>query len=420
MNPKQKNTLIASLGSALEYFDFVVYGHVAIYLSQVFFSSADVMKSRLYTLFIYSIGYIVRPLGGTISGLFGDIFGRKKVFLFLTGLMCISTLSIGLLPSYEAWGIFSTVGLIICRAMQGVSFGGEISGATTIIGESSSDKNRAINTSFMLSGTAVGGFCATASLLLLTNFFSKEEMSDFGWRIPFILGGTLGIFLWVKRQGLVETMTFDRKNFSARESLKDILQVILKNYKKMLLAMSLCAFTYSLLTVNIFYPTLLNGYFGIVIPRVYQATTISLAMSCFLSPLVGWLLKYFSKYRMLMAGYVIYALTSVYLFLNLEGAGDLYVTIFMVINQVFISLCFVCHLSIIYDLLPGEIRYTSLAFSTNVVTAVVSLLPTLITDLQIAYQKPIHLPLVLIAVCMISFFAMLLCKKTLVRSSSGS
>lgn len=402
MNYKQKNSLIASLGSGLEYFDFVIYGHLAIYLSKVFFSSTDVLKSRLYILFIYSLGYIMRPVGGTIAGVFGDIFGRKKVFLFLTGLMCISTLSIGLLPSYQTWGIFSTVGLIICRSLQGVSFGGELPGATTIIGESSSDKDRALNTSFMISGTAIGAFLATASLFFLTKFLSKYEMISWGWRIPFVMGGVLGIVLWMKRQGITETILFVGEVTTPKSSFKNIFQLLRKNSGKIALAMAICLFTYSLITVNIFYPSFLNGYFDIAIPRTYQATTIGLALSCFFSPIVGWLLKIFSKYKVLLATYLVYAVSTVFLFLNLKGAGNMYITLFMIINQVFISLCFVSHLSIIYDLFPASIRYTSLSFSTNAVAAVVSLLPTFITDLQITYHNPLHLPLVLLVACMVS------------------
>lgn len=412
MQMKNKNTWIASLGSALEYFDFVVYGLLSKYLNYVFFSSTDALKSTFYTLFIFALGYIVRPLGGTISGIVGDLYGRRKVFLFLTGLMCISTLTIGILPSYTSWGWVSTVLLISCRMLQGISFGGEISGATTIIGESSSDKNRSLNTSFMISGTAVGALVATGALFLLTQYLSQEEIVAWGWRIPFLVGGMLGAVLWIMRKNITETSEFSEATSLNSNALKDIIKLIKTHKKSIILSMMLCTFTSSLIVINIFYPVFINGYYGIEVSKIYKAITISLVMSCFFSPAIGWLLKYTSKYNLLIYTYMAYLCFNIILFTNLKGAGEGYLTFFMVLHQLFISLCYVCHISIKYDLFPTQVRYTGLAFSANVISALMSSLPMWLINLKSLYNNPLHVPIVMMGLCCVSLISVLVIEKS--------
>lgn len=399
---------MASLGSALEYFDFAVYGLLSKYLSSIFFSTADGMKSTMYTLFIFALGHIARPIGGTIAGIIGDIYGRRRVFLSLTGIMCISTLAIGLLPSYTTWGIASPILLMFFRLLQGISFGGEISGATTIIGESSSKENRSVNTSFMISGTAVGAVFATGILFTITKYLSTDDIINWAWRIPFLVGGVLGILLWFYRKDISETQEFKKVQ---KNSLKDITLLFVNNRKSVILSMMICAFTSALIIVNIFYPGFLNGYYGIDISEIYKATTISLIFSCFCSPTVGFLLKYVSKYNLLIGAYITYILLSVLIFSNLENCGFGYLLFFMIINQVFISTCYVCHISIKYDLFPTEVRYTGLAFSANIISAIVSSLPVWLTQLKNTYNNPLSIPFVLMGFCTISLIAVLFCKR---------
>lgn len=411
MTKINKNTWIASFGSALEYFDFVVYGLLSKYLNSAFFPNASTFKSTFYTLFIFALGYIVRPLGGTIAGIIGDIYGRRRVFLFLTGLMCTSTLTIGILPSYASWGCTSTVLLIICRVLQGISFGGEISGATTIIGESSSEDNRSLNTSFMISGTAIGALLATAALYLLTQYMSQDAIMDWGWRIPFFGGGVLGIVLWVLRKSVTETLVLNRATFKYSNSFTNTISLIKTHTKYIILSMMLCTFTSSLIVINIFYPVFINGYYGIEISKIYKAITISLVMSCFFCPFFGWLLKYISKYNLLISTYISYLCFSIILFTSLKNTGEIYLIYFMVLHQLFLSLCYVCHISIKYDLFPMQMRYTGLAFSANIISAVMGLLPMGLTSLKNVYNNPLHMPLVMMALCCVSLIAVLMILK---------
>lgn len=407
-----KNTFFASLGLILEYFDFAVYGLLSIYIGTMYFPGQDNVASNL-ALSIFALGHIARPLGGTISGIIGDIYGRRKVFLFLTGLMSISTLLIGILPSYESWGVLAPILLVILRVLQGISYGGEIAGAITIVGESSSSKKRSSNTGFMLSGTAIGAVFATGTLFFLTKHFNREQIVNGIWRVPFIMGGTLGIILWILRKKLTETTEYLKSQtfISKKNNFNEIIRLVVKNKKSVILSMMLTLFTSSLLSVNIFYPIFINGYFSIDVPTIYKATTISLILSCFYAPIVGFVLRYVSKYNLLIMTYLIYLCSYIFLFMNLKEAGELYLTLFIIINNLFISVCYTCHISIKYELFPTEIRYTGLAFSANMVSAIISLLPLFLKHLKTTYNNPISIPIVLMALCCISLTAAILAKK---------
>lgn len=407
-----KNTFFASLGSILEYFDFSVYGLLSIYIGAAFFPTTDSIASTL-SLSIFALGHIARPLGGTIAGIVGDMYGRRQVFLFLTGLMSISTLLIGILPTYEKWGIIAPILLVVLRILQGISFGGEISGAITIVGESSSSKERGLNTGFMLSGTAIGAVFSTGTLFFITKYLSREEILNGAWRIPFLIGGTLGIILWILRKNLTETREYLKLQayLPKQNSLKEVILLVISNKKSVILSMMLTVFTFSLLSVNIFYPVFINEYFSIDISTIYKATTISLILSCFYAPTVGFILRYVSKYNLLIMTYLTYLCSYMSLFMNLKGAGELYLTLFIIINNVFISICYTCHSSIKYEMFPTKVRYTGLAFSANIISAVISLLPLFLKYLKATYNNPISIPIVLMLLCCISLIAAFFAKK---------
>jgi MFS family permease len=407
-----KNTFFASLGSILEYFDFSVYGLLAIYIGEAYFPDTDSIASSL-SLSIFALGHIARPLGGTISGIIGDMYGRRRVFLFLTGLMAITTLCIGILPSYKNWGVLAPIILVILRVLQGISFGGEMAGAVIIVGESSCDKERSSNTGFMLSGTTIGAVFATGILFFMTKYLSREQIIDGAWRVPFIIGGMLGIILWILRRKLTETAEYIRLQSYAPQAktFQEMILLIKSNAKYIILAMMLTLFTSSLLIVNIFYPVFINEYFSINVSNIYKATTVSLILSCFYAPIVGIILRYVSKYNLLIMTYLVYICSYFFLFMNLKEAGELYLTLFIIINNVFISVCYTCHISINYELFPTEIRYTGVAFSGNIVSAIVSLLPLLLKNLKLTYNNPIAIPIVLIALCCISLISAILAKR---------
>jgi MFS family permease len=213
-----KNLWLASLGAMLEYYDFVVYIYLATKISVAFFPAggSDVLKLT-QTLAIYSIGFVIRPFAGLIMSHYADKLGRKKLFIFTVTLMSVATLLIGLLPTYNSVGWIAPIALLFLRILQGCAVGGELPSAAVFVTEHSK-VNRIGFSSGVLQSMAYGGFLLGASAALAADAFSKvfPEYPSLAWRLPFIVGGALGIVSAYLRRALEETPLFEEmKNRSA-------------------------------------------------------------------------------------------------------------------------------------------------------------------------------------------------------------
>jgi len=208
----KKAALAGWIGSAVEYYDFFIYGTAAaLIFPKIFFSSSDPQTASIAAFATFGVAYIARPFGAVALGHIGDRFGRKKVLIFTLLLMGFSTFIIGLLPTYNQVGILSPVLLVIARLLQGVSAAGEQAGANSMTLEHAPANQRAFYTSFTLSGTQGGLILATLVFLPLAGL-SDEQLLSWGWRIPFFLSAVVvAVGFWVRRT-LPETPAFTEED----------------------------------------------------------------------------------------------------------------------------------------------------------------------------------------------------------------
>ncbi|WP_295843360.1 glycine betaine/L-proline transporter ProP [uncultured Xanthomonas sp.] len=198
----------AALGNAMEWFDFGVYGYLAVTLGHVFFPSTNPTAQLIATFATFTVAFLVRPLGGLVFGPLGDRYGRQKVLAATMILMALGTFSIGLIPSYERIGIWAPILLLVARLVQGFSTGGEYGGAATFIAEYSTDRNRGFMSSWLEFGT-LGGYIAGAATVTALHFaLSDAQLHDWGWRVPFLIAGPLGLLGLYMRMKLEETPAF--------------------------------------------------------------------------------------------------------------------------------------------------------------------------------------------------------------------
>ncbi|KRG16059.1 MFS transporter [Virgibacillus soli] len=228
----RKSVFATGVGNAMEWFDFGLYSYLAVIISQNFFSAVENDELKLvFTFATFAIAFLMRPLGGIIFGKIGDKLGRKVVLTTTIILMAISTLLIGLLPTYEQIGIWAPILLLIARIIQGFSTGGEYAGAMVYIAESSPDNKRNVLGSGLEIGTLTGYILASifASILFIT--LSDEQMASWGWRIPFLLGLPLGLIGLYLRKSLEETPIFENE-LATGEVEEEGFRSIWKNHKK--------------------------------------------------------------------------------------------------------------------------------------------------------------------------------------------
>ncbi len=235
LNPAQfqrtpKKAAIASwIGSAVEYYDFFVYGTAAsLFFSKLFFPSSDPKMAAIAAFATFGVAYVARPVGAVILGHIGDKFGRKLVLTFTLLLMGISTFLIGALPTYAQAGIWAPVLLVALRLLQGLSAAGEQAGANSMTLEHAPANRRAFFTSFTLSGTQGGLILATLVFLPLSQL-SDAQLLSWGWRIPFFLSAiVVAVGYWVRRT-LPETPVFQQEEQS-HETAKLPVAVLFRNH----------------------------------------------------------------------------------------------------------------------------------------------------------------------------------------------
>ncbi|KHO04030.1 hypothetical protein JS61_01775 [Rickettsia felis] len=389
-----KVALFTSLGSGLEYYDFVIYGMMAKYLSDIFFSVNDSISSMIQTFIVFAVGYLFRPFGGTIIGMIADTYGRKKTFVVVMLTMGFSTMGIGLLPTYNQIGIIAPIGLLVCRLCQGISLGAELPGATTIISEYAPTGKLGKLCSVMLSSISIGALMATAMVATLNKLYSYQEIIEGAWRIPFICGGILAIISYYIRKNISETPEFlQEKN---REQTDTNLLIPLKlllsqNLVNIAIGLGLVFFHANLVIINLYFPVYLNKYFNYELVDIYSSMTISMITSFIFTIIFGWLSDYVSKLKILLCSLILF---SIFLFVSfaLLNKGTFWsLQIFFIIYQLFISLFFTSYMPILSRLFATKMRYTAIALIYNSAYSVASFIPVIASYLLEQYNSPLIL-----------------------------
>ncbi|HEY3464513.1 MAG TPA: MFS transporter, partial [Amycolatopsis sp.] len=229
----RKAALAAWIGSALEYYDFFIYGTAAaLVFNKVFFPASSPATGTLLALATFGVGYLARPVGAFILGHVGDRFGRKRVLVFTLLLMGVATFCVGCLPTYASVGVAAPVLLVVLRLLQGLSAAGEQAGANSMSLEHAPEHRRAYFTSFTLSGTQAGQILATA-IFLPVAALPQDQLLSWGWRVPFWCSALVVVVGFVIRRKLDETPVFERTDVAKlpvavlfRDHWADVLRVI--------------------------------------------------------------------------------------------------------------------------------------------------------------------------------------------------
>ena len=206
-----------ALGNAMEWFDFGVYSYIAVVLGKVFFPSSSPSAQLIAAFGTFAAAFLVRPIGGMVFGPLGDRIGRQRVLAMTMIMMAVGTFCIGLIPSYHSIGILAPVLLLVARLVQGFSTGGEYGGAATFIAEFATDARRGFYGSFLEVGTLAGYILGAGTVALLTALLPHDALLSWGWRVPFMIAGPLGLVGLYIRMKLEETPAF-RKEAETREA----------------------------------------------------------------------------------------------------------------------------------------------------------------------------------------------------------
>lgn len=238
----KKATASGWIGSVLEYYDFFIYATAAsLIFPQIFFPSTNPTTAIVASLATYGVGYVARPIGAFFLGHWGDTHGRKTVLVICMFLMGISTMAVGLLPTYAQIGIAAPILLVVLRLIQGFAVAGEISGASSMILEHAPVGRRAYFASYTLQGVQAGQILAAAVFLPLAHYMAPEAFLSWGWRVPFLLSAGVIVAGWIIRREVEETPAFKAGGQERAVVRAPVLEAIRGHWPNMLrvIAMSL-------------------------------------------------------------------------------------------------------------------------------------------------------------------------------------
>ncbi|WP_031485470.1 MFS transporter [Streptomyces bicolor] len=297
------------LGTAVEFYDFLVYGTVAaLVFGELFFPGADPAVGTIAAFGTFAAGYVARPVGGILFGHFGDRLGRKSMLLLTMGLMGGASFLIGLLPTYDTIGVWAPVLLITLRVLQGIAIGGEWGGATLMVVEHAGERRRGLWSSFTQMGAPLGSLIS-AAVVALVSTLPKDEFTAWGWRVPFLLSVVLlGVGLFVRLK-VVESPLFAEVKKDRAEARLPILDV-LRRPRPVLLA---CCVGIGAFTAQSLLTSYLIAYatgIGYARPQVLTALTVSAAVALVVLPCASTLSDRVGRRPVVLAGAVLSAATA--------------------------------------------------------------------------------------------------------------
>src|SRR5688572_15114629 len=229
----------SAVGTLIEWYDFYIYGVLAVFFSQHFFPQGNDALALLASLGIFWTGFVVRPLGSVIFGHFGDRIGRKFTFMLTLLLMGGATFLVGVLPDYESIGILAPTALVLLRVVQGLALGGEYGGAATYVAEHAPDGKRGFFTAWIQTTATLGIVLALGVILLCRGVLGDEAFTEWGWRIPFLISALLVIVsAWVRLR-LEESPLFTELKTQGKRSVNPVGESFgnARNWKLILLAL---------------------------------------------------------------------------------------------------------------------------------------------------------------------------------------
>lgn len=362
----------ASLGTLFEWYDFYLYGSLAVFFGGLFFPAGNETAQLLASLATFGAGFGVRPLGALVFGHIGDLVGRKYTFLITMVSMGLGTALIGLLPSYASWGLAATVLLVFLRLLQGLALGGEYGGAATYVAEHVPDAKRGYYTSFIQTTATLGFFISMGVIGTTRLSLGEDAFKAWGWRIPFLLSFVLlGVSLYIRLK-MSESPLFSKLKTEGKVSKNPLKESFTnpENLRYVLIALFGATAGQGVVWYTGQFYTLTFMMTSLKLPwqTAYTLLSIALALTTPLFVYFGALSDRIGRKRIILGGCLFAALTYVpifmamkYLAADLSGARYVAMVGLLVLQMIYVCMVYGPIAAFLVELFPTRIRYTSMS-----------------------------------------------------------
>jgi MHS family proline/betaine transporter-like MFS transporter len=353
----------SSIGTILEWYDFSLFAYLSPLLAKHFFPHENAVLALMLTYAVFAVGYLVRPLGAMIFGHMGDRFGRKKTLIWTILLMSIPTFLMGLVPTYASIGIAAPILLIALRILQGISAGGESTGAVLFVLESVEEKRRGFMGALIWSMVGIGMLLGSFAATIVAHY----ESVSWAWRVPFLLGILTGIIGYFLRRKTLESLQF-ADLIKSKAQKKYPLLIGLTKYKKAMLTIMGVYVLSAMITylIFVFMPTYASSIVGLPLAETTKISTAAYLLVTLLVPLGGYFSDRFNRKACLLMGALGFVLLSYPLF-YLIAQGS--IPGFMLAESIFLLLAVIFQgtvSAVVFNLVPTAVRYSAIAVSYNV------------------------------------------------------
>lgn len=364
-----KNILGGSAGNLVEWFDWFAYASFAIYFSRSFFPEGSQTAQLLNTALIFAGGFIARPVGALLLGIYADRAGRRAALSLSVAMMCGGSLMIALTPT--GLGALSPLLLVVARLVQGLSVGGEYGASATYVSEMSGQTRRGFWSGFLYV-TLIGGQLLAMSLqVLCQKLLSEAELYAWGWRIPFVIGGAMAVIVFWLRRGIHETTAFQET--AARPSERGRARLLFSNYAREtgIVVVLTAGGGLGFYTYTTYMQKLLVNSAGLPKATVAELMTAVLLTFLFFPPLVGFISDHLGRKRTLVISFGASALLAVPVLSALQTARDPLSTYLLCVLPLFFLSGYTALSAIIKaELYPAEVRTLGVAVPYSLAMAV--------------------------------------------------
>ncbi|HCN45011.1 MAG TPA: alpha-ketoglutarate permease [Pseudomonas sp.] len=351
-----KSIFSGSVGNMVEWYDWYVYAAFSLYFAKSFFPAGDTTAQLLNTAAIFAVGFLMRPIGGWIMGIYADRKGRKAALMASVLLMCFGSLVIALTPSYETIGVAAPVLLIIARLMQGLSVGGEYGTSATYLSEMATKDRRGFFSSFQYVTLISGQLIALAVLIILQQTLTTEQLYSWGWRVPFVIGALCAVVALYLRRGMEETESFTKKEKPKRR--ESLMRTLMRHPKELATVVGLTmGGTLAFYTYTTYMQKYLVNTVGMSISDSTMISAATLFLFMCLQPVIGALSDKIGRRPILIAFGVLGTLFTVPILSTLHTVQSWWGAFFLIMAALIIVSGYTSINAVVKaELFPTEIR----------------------------------------------------------------